>query len=152
MNKTFVDLEDSQTSPLTARTLETLIRLATAHAKSRLSTKVQRQDAKIAEEILRFALFKEVLRRTRRKKRKLNNGAVDAVDEDEEDGEEGESDEESDEEEAPKRMETPKPKAKAVEKPSPGAQWDGDNDVQMQDEAIASESAAADERGVRPER
>ena len=64
----------SKTSPLTARTLETLIRLATAHAKARLSANVDERDALAAEEILRFALFKEVLKPERRKKRKLNNG------------------------------------------------------------------------------
>jgi DNA replication licensing factor MCM3 len=63
-----------QTSPLTARTLETLIRLSTAHAKSRLSAKVDERDAMAAEEILRFALFKEVLKPEKRKKRKLNTG------------------------------------------------------------------------------
>ncbi|TFY80190.1 hypothetical protein EWM64_g3829, partial [Hericium alpestre] len=47
------------TSPLTARTLETLIRLATAHAKARLSPKVEDADAKVAEDIMRFALFRE---------------------------------------------------------------------------------------------
>ncbi|KAI0336153.1 ATP dependent DNA helicase [Cubamyces sp. BRFM 1775] len=142
-----------RTSPLTARTLETLIRLATAHAKARLSPKVQRQDAKVAEEILRFALFKEVLRRTRRKKRKLNNGAVEAMDEDDEDGEvEGESDESDEEEEAPQRMETPKPKdkAKEVKKLTPEPQWD--NDVQMGDGVPAGGAAAADGQGIRPDR
>ncbi|KAI5478455.1 minichromosome maintenance protein 3 [Pseudohyphozyma bogoriensis] len=52
------------TSPLTARTLETLIRLSTAHAKARLSTEVQEKDARAAGEILRFALFKEVVKPT----------------------------------------------------------------------------------------
>uniref|UniRef100_A0A8H8CE24 DNA replication licensing factor MCM3 n=1 Tax=Psilocybe cubensis TaxID=181762 RepID=A0A8H8CE24_PSICU len=65
-----------KTSPLTARTLETLIRLSTAHAKARLSAKVEQWDAKQAEEIMRFALFREVPKRQRRKKRKLNNGAA----------------------------------------------------------------------------
>ena len=60
-----------KTTPLTARTLETLIRLSTAHAKARLSSNVTQRDAKAAEEILRFALFKEVAKRQRRKRRKL---------------------------------------------------------------------------------
>ncbi|KAJ2816351.1 MCM DNA helicase complex subunit, partial [Coemansia erecta] len=47
------------TTPVTARTLETLIRLATAHAKLRLSPTVDAQDAEIAKGLLRFALFKE---------------------------------------------------------------------------------------------
>ncbi|KAJ1896032.1 MCM DNA helicase complex subunit [Kickxella alabastrina] len=47
------------TAPVTARTLETLIRLATAHAKLRLSPTVDAQDADVAKALLRFALFKE---------------------------------------------------------------------------------------------
>jgi DNA replication licensing factor MCM3 len=85
-----------KTSPLTARTLETLIRLSTAHAKARLSPKIQEKDALAAEEILQFALFKEVLKRQRRKKRKLNNGASAGK---KTGDEEDESDEASDDEE-----------------------------------------------------
>lgn len=59
-----------KTSPMTARTLETLIRLSTAHAKARLSNRVDPKDAEAAEEILRFALFKEVVKEDRRKRRK----------------------------------------------------------------------------------
>jgi DNA replication licensing factor MCM3 len=66
------EMEGNQrkTSPLTARTLETLIRLSTAHAKSRLSARVERKDAEQAEKILRYALFKEVVQEERRKRRK----------------------------------------------------------------------------------
>ncbi|KAL2157498.1 hypothetical protein VTH06DRAFT_6049 [Thermothelomyces fergusii] len=66
------DMESNQrkTSPMTVRTLETLIRLATAHAKARLSNRVEDQDAAAAESILRFALFKEVVEDESRKKRR----------------------------------------------------------------------------------
>ncbi|SLM39089.1 dna replication licensing factor mcm3 [Lasallia pustulata] len=68
------ELEGNQrkTSPMTARTLETLIRLGTAHAKARLSNRVEERDAEAAEAILRFALFKEVVEDERRKRRKVS--------------------------------------------------------------------------------
>ena len=87
---------------MTARTLETLIRLATAHAKARLSAKVQEKDARAAEALLRFALFKEVAKRTRRnKKRKLNAGGSARL------GGGHDTEEEESEEEEPKRMGVP---------------------------------------------
>ncbi|OUM61299.1 hypothetical protein PIROE2DRAFT_12720 [Piromyces sp. E2] len=81
-----------KTLPVTARTLETLIRLATAHAKARLSNTVQAKDAKVAKEMMRYVLWKDVKERERRKKRrKMNNNADDS---DEESSEEEESEEE----------------------------------------------------------
>ncbi|MCJ1260962.1 MCM DNA helicase complex subunit [Lobaria immixta] len=72
------ELEGNQrkTSPMTARTLETLIRLATAHAKARLSHRVEERDAEAAESIMRFALFKEVVEDERRKRRKVDRSAM----------------------------------------------------------------------------
>ncbi|KAK0870264.1 MCM DNA helicase complex subunit [Friedmanniomyces endolithicus] len=66
------EMEGNQrkTTPMTPRTLETLIRLASAHAKARLSQKVEEKDAIVAEGILRFALFKEVVADERRRKKK----------------------------------------------------------------------------------
>lgn len=76
------DLEGNKrrTSPMTARTLETLIRLATAHAKARLSTRVLAEDAEAAEGILKYALFKEVIAPDdrRKKRRKIYSRAPDA--------------------------------------------------------------------------
>lgn len=85
------ELEGNQrkTSPMTARTLETLIRLATAHAKARLSHRVEEKDAQAAESIMRFALFKEVVEDERRKRRKVvdddDDQSQDEEDEDEDD-------------------------------------------------------------------
>lgn len=83
------DMEGNQrkTSPMTVRTLETLIRLATAHAKARLSNRVEERDAAAAESILRFALFKEVVQDESRKKRRKTRPA---------DGEDGMSSDSSD--------------------------------------------------------
>lgn len=89
-----------QTSPLTARTLETLIRLSTAHAKARLSFTVDEKDAKAAEEILRFALFKEVVKAAAKpKRRKLNKGGNAVVGGGEESDESEDENEEIDDEE-----------------------------------------------------
>jgi DNA replication licensing factor MCM3 len=97
---------------LTARTLETLIRLATAHAKARLSPKVEERDASAAEDILRYALFKDVVKRQRRKKRKLNHGGASArrddnEEEEEDEGSDDEDGENSEEEVPPERMAAP---------------------------------------------
>lgn len=44
---------------MTARSLETLIRLASAHAKARLSHKVEEADASKAVDLISFALYHE---------------------------------------------------------------------------------------------
>lgn len=94
------ELEGNQrrTAPMTARTLETLIRLATAHAKARLSQRVERRDADAAEAILRFALFKEVQEDARRKRRRTGRapGADSSSDEDKSDDSEGSDDDDGD--------------------------------------------------------
>ena len=50
-----------QTQPITARALETLIRLSTAHAKARLSRQVEVEDADAAIEMVSYAYFKKVI-------------------------------------------------------------------------------------------
>ncbi|EKM83502.1 hypothetical protein AGABI1DRAFT_66172 [Agaricus bisporus var. burnettii JB137-S8] len=136
------DMEANQkkTSPLTARTLETLIRLATAHAKARLSSTVEERDAMQAEEIMRFALFKEVPKRQRRKKRKYQNGvAARKGDEDAEGGSDEDSEDEgSGDETEEQRMSTP-----AARDQTQDPIWGEDSqDVQMEVEPQPGPSAA----------
>jgi DNA replication licensing factor MCM3 len=78
---------ERRTSPMTARTLETLIRLSTAHAKARLSSRVEEDDAIAAEEILKFALFRVVPTKADRgnKRRKTEDANLDTSDEDDSD-------------------------------------------------------------------
>ena len=60
---------DNKTLPVTARMLETLIRLSTAHAKMRLSQKVERVDCEDALRLVEFALFNdaEVIKKPKKK-------------------------------------------------------------------------------------
>jgi len=74
--------DTARTQPVTARALETLIRLSTAHAKARLSKVVERQDAETAIELVQFAYFKKV--QTRDKKRRRGGSSDDEGDEEEE--------------------------------------------------------------------
>ena len=86
-----------RTSPMTARTLETLIRLSTAHAKARLSGRVEVEDAIVAEEILKFALFKDVpVKEDRRKRRRTDQGDVNMDSSDEEGADDDEDSEDDD--------------------------------------------------------
>ncbi|KAI4298248.1 hypothetical protein L6164_031829 [Bauhinia variegata] len=49
------------TLPITARTLETIIRLSTAHAKLKLSRKVSKSDVEAALKVLNFAIYHKEL-------------------------------------------------------------------------------------------
>lgn len=101
-----------------------MIRLATAHAKARLSNKVTEEDAQAAIELVQYAYFKRVLEK---KKRRRRDSGVSSEDEAENDGAE----------------EGPKRKMKKTN-PAPGEPghdpyaWDddGEEDDSHVDEAI----------------
>ena len=128
-----LDAGTRRTSPITARTLETLIRLSTAHAKARLSKRVEQKDAEVAEQILRFALFKEVVEDDRRKRRRTVRDP-DAMSTDGESS--GDDDEDGDEQEATQSRRTGGPSTRNTRTGTtrtPAAEEDGGEDDDNED-------------------
>lgn len=68
-----------KTQPITARTLETLIRLSTARAKARFSRTVSSEDAATAIELVQYAIFRKVLDKKDKRKRQRNDGEDDEM-------------------------------------------------------------------------
>jgi len=84
----------ARTQPVTARSLETLIRLSTAHAKARLSNKVEARDAEVAIELVRFACFKKVLEKNKKGSKRKEVNTDDEMEQDNEDSQEEQEEEE----------------------------------------------------------
>ncbi|KAK7399782.1 hypothetical protein VNO78_10973 [Psophocarpus tetragonolobus] len=76
------------TLPITARTLETIIRLSTAHAKLKLSRKVSKTDVEAALKVLNFAIYHKELTEMedREKEREREMDRKRKADHDENDG------------------------------------------------------------------
>ncbi|KAJ2715131.1 MCM DNA helicase complex subunit [Coemansia spiralis] len=126
------------TTPITARTLETLIRLSTAHAKLRLSPTVDAQDAEIAKGLLRFALFKErpaaapkPARSARRQPKRVRTGNTDG---------DSDSDSENDGDNQPAAATAPAVTARS--RASQSMEVDSDDDVQTADGTISASRLA----------
>ncbi|XP_056620611.1 MCM3 minichromosome maintenance deficient 3 (S. cerevisiae), like [Triplophysa dalaica] len=63
-----VNSDSARTIPVTARALETMIRLASAHAKARMSKTTDLGDAEAALELMQFAYFKKILEKEKKRK------------------------------------------------------------------------------------
>ncbi|XP_012251118.2 DNA replication licensing factor Mcm3 [Athalia rosae] len=72
----------ARTQPITARALETLIRISTAHAKARLSRTVDVDDAYAAIELVQFAYFKRVIEKEKKRRRHASENSDQSADED----------------------------------------------------------------------
>jgi len=125
----FENSEVARTQPVTARALETLIRLATAHAKARLSKTVDAEDAETAIELVQFAYFKKVLNKPKKRRHKSGDGE-DASDAEEE---AGASDAEEDAAETSEATEerAPSPKRARKEASPPATEASGDAPVEV---------------------
>uniref|UniRef100_A0A0N7ZDG1 DNA replication licensing factor MCM3 n=1 Tax=Scylla olivacea TaxID=85551 RepID=A0A0N7ZDG1_SCYOL len=131
------DVEHSnmaRTQPITARALETLIRLSTAHAKARLSRLVEVEDAEAAIEMVSYAYFKKVMEKKKKPRR----------DEDSATETEGEDESETEETEGRKRKRrSTSEKEKKPKKPKKKPGDEGYDPYEMGDDSEDEEMATA---------
>lgn len=113
----------ARTQTVTARALETMIRLSTAHAKCRLSKTIDLKDAEACIELIQYAYFKKVLKKQKKRR-------TDDSDDEEEEGEE---------EEVTQKEKPPRKKKRSAKAKSGEPSQDGDADPYDFDSEAATE-------------
>ena len=109
---------------------------------------MQEQDAQAAEQILRWALFKEVLKRKKHKKRRLNTGGAVVRSSDSED-EDGDGSEEEDEDEATQTERMPDAAKQKQKEMTPPVRHE---DIQMPVDQPSTLVGPTESGGIAPDR
>ncbi|CAI2354109.1 unnamed protein product [Caenorhabditis sp. 36 PRJEB53466] len=131
--------DQERTMPVTARQLETLIRLSTAIAKARFSKQVEREDAEKAYHLLHFACFKEKPK-ARQEYEKKKRGPVREHDtSDEEEGTQSEPEPETEEPSTVTTAATPK---RGVRRRAPDDTQSSSNDTMEESQPQAKRARA----------
>ncbi|CAB3397709.1 unnamed protein product [Caenorhabditis bovis] len=126
--------DQERTMPVTARQLETLIRISTACAKARFSKYVEREDAEKAYHLLHYACFKEKPKARMEYEKKKRGGETYKSD-DEESEKEEETMEDPDDESVPT---APTPRRGVRRR---AAELDDDNDSQETNDTVSQTTA-----------